>query len=190
MRTLIRIFSVRERRLWLGLLAALAAIYLSLGLAPALAGELRERGLIAPAFSLGALLAGATIVASGVRARPRGAELAVILGVAAAWLLLFTRLASLEERTHLIEYGVVGALLYEALAERAGRGRWAPRPALLAALATAGLGVIDEGIQGLLPNRVFDPRDIWFNTLAGVMAVAAGAGLAGLRRRRGRGGGG
>lgn len=185
-RCIVRLFAGRERRLWLCTLAALAAIYASLGFAPVLAGELRDRGLIAPAFGLGMLLVGTAIVAQGVRARPRGAEIAVIVGMAAVYLLMFTRIASLEERTHLIEYGVVGLLINEALSERAGQGRRVPAPPLLAAAVTAMLGVLDEGIQAFLPNRVFDPRDILFNALAGAMAVGASAALAWARRRLGR----
>ena len=86
------------------------------------------------------------------------------------------------ERSHLIEYGVVGILIFEALTERASQGRRVPLPPLLAVLATATLGVLDEGIQAILPNRVFDPVDILFNLLAGTMAVGASVALAWARR--------
>ena len=114
--------SKRERRLWLCALAVVVAIYATLGLAPALAGELRERGLAEGAFALGMLLVGAAIVANGLNARPRGIEIAVIVGIAAAYLLMCARMALPEERTHLIEYGVVSLLVYEALSERARTG--------------------------------------------------------------------
>ena len=55
--------------------------------------------------------------------------------------------------------------------------------AALAILVTALLGWFDEGIQALLPNRVYDVRDIGFNTLAGLLAVAASLVLARARRR-------
>jgi len=42
--------------------------------------------------------------------------------------------------------------------------------------------VLDEGIQALLPSRVFDPIDILFNALAGLMAVLASVALAWARR--------
>ena len=112
--------------------------------------------------------------------------LAVALGVAAAYLMVFTRVAILEERTHLIEFGVLGVFIHEALTERASQGRRVPIPPVLAVLATAALGVIDEGIQWLLPNRVFDPQDILFNLLAGTMAVSAVVSLAWARRRTSR----
>lgn len=165
--------SDRERRLWLWTLAVVVAIYSTLGLARTLAGVLRDQDLQAVFFVLGMLLVMATIVALGLRTRPGGAEIGVVLGVAAAYLMIFLRMAIPEERTHLIEYGVVAAFIHEALKERASHGRHVPVPALLAILATALVGGLDELIQAFLPSRVFDAQDIMFNVLAGVMAVGA-----------------
>ena len=86
------------------------------------------------------------------------------------------------ERSHLIEYGVVALLIYEALTERASQGRRVPVPALLAFLAAVVVGVVDEGIQWFVPVRVFDPLDILFNALAAFMAVAGSVALAWARR--------
>lgn len=72
-----------------------------------------------------------------------------------------------------MEYGVLAVFVYEALTERASQGRRVPVPALLAALATSLLGVLDECILAFLPSRVFEPIDILFNVLAAVMAVFA-----------------
>ena len=177
--------SRRERRLWLWVLAVMAAIYATLGLAQTLAETLRERGLLDISIGLFLLcmfLVGATILTQALKVRPGGAEVAVAIGVATAYLLVFTRMTVPTERSHLIEYGVVGVLIYEALTERKSQGRRVPLPPLLAVLATATLGVLDEGIQAILPNRVFDPVDILFNTLAGTMAGRE-------CRYRGRGGG-
>ena len=179
--------SARERRLWLWTLAVVMAIYSTLGLARTLAGALREHGLLGASFPLVSFLlaislVGATIVTHGLNARPGGVEVAVALGVTAAYLLVFLRMASLEERSHLIEYGVVGVFIYDALAERASQGRRVPALPLLAVLATAALGLLDECIQAFLPSRVFDPLDILFNLLAGAMAVGASVALAWARR--------
>lgn len=175
--------SDRERRLWLWTLAVVGAIYSTLGLAPTLAGVLREHGLLDASFALGMVLVGATIVAQGVKARPGGAEIAVALGVTAAYLLVFVRMETPpEERTHLIEYGVLGVFIHEALAERASQGRLVPVPPLLAVVATAALGPLDECIQAFLPSRVFDQLDILFNVLAGTMAVGASMALAEARK--------
>jgi VanZ family protein len=55
-------------------------------------------------------------------------------------------------------------------------------PPLLAVVATAALGLLDECIQAFLPSRVFDPLDILFNVLAGTMAVGASMALAWARK--------
>ena len=176
--------STRERRLWLWTLAVIVAIFSTLGPAAMLAGELRERGLIDGFFFFGFLLVFTTILTQGLQMRPRGAEISVALGVVAVYLLVFTRMAiPIEERTHLIEYGVVAVFIYEALTERASQGRHVPVPWLFVILTTALLGVLDESIQAFIPSREFDPRDILFNILAAVMAVAASAAMAWARRR-------
>ena len=106
-----------------------------------------------------------------------------MLGVAATYVLVFVRFTSTEERSHLIEYGVVAAFIHEALAERASQGRPVAFYPVLAVLATAIIGVVDEFIQRFIPNRVFDPQDIFFNTMAGAIAVAAIAALAWAQKR-------
>ena len=172
-----RLFSSpRERRLWLWTLAVVVAIYSTLGLAGTLAGALREYGLLdASTLGLFALfLLGATILTLGLKVRPGGAEIAVMFGVAFAYLLLALRSSYLpEERTHLMEYGVVGMFIHAALAERVSQGRRVPLAPVVAVVLTATLGAVDEGIQWFLPERVFDPVDMLFNLLAGATSVAA-----------------
>ena len=146
--------SRRERRLWLWTLAVVAAIYSTLGLAGILAAELREYGLLdASTLGLFAMfLLGATILTLGLRVRPSGIEIAVMFGVAFAYLLLILRSTYLpEERTHLMEYGVVGVFIHAALAERASQGRRVPLAPVVAVVLTATLGAVDEGIQWFLP---------------------------------------
>ena len=103
-------------------LVVVVTIYSTLGLTRTLAGALRDSGVLATLFLLGMILVAATVAAQALKTRPGGAEIAVALGVAAVYLLLFVRMA-IEERTHLIEYGVVAVFIYEALAERASHGR-------------------------------------------------------------------
>lgn len=177
--------SSREKRLWLWTLLVVATIYLTLGVAGAVAGILGESGLLAAApFVLGVVLVGAAVVTLRVRPRPGWAELGVWLGIAAAYLMVFVRMASPVERSHLIEYGLVAAFIHEALLERKRQGRRVPAPGLIAIVVAALLGWIDEGIQALLPNRVYDIQDVLFNTLAATMAVAARAALAWARQRK------
>lgn len=168
--------SVRERRLWVCTLIVVVAIYSTLGLTTMLAEILRNRELFDSMFAVGFFLIWAAILTQGLKVRPRRAEISVALGIVAVYLMLFARMG-IPERTHLFEYSVVALFIYEALTERASQGRRVPMPALLAILIASLIGVLDECIQAFLPNRVFDPIDIFFNVLAAVMAVAASVAL-------------
>jgi hypothetical protein len=96
--------SDRERRLWLWTLAVVVAIYSTLGLARTLAVALGDSDLVGVGlFLLGCLLVMASVVTQGLKTRPSGAEIGVALGVAAAYLLVFVRMAIPTERSHLIE---------------------------------------------------------------------------------------
>ena len=179
--------SDRERRLWLWALAAVVAIYSTLGLARTLAGILQDHGILGASFVFAMFLIAAAVIAQALT-RPTGViEIGVLLGVVAVYGMVFLRMAIPEERSHLIEYGIVALLIYEALSERASQGRHVPRTALLAIAVTTVIGVIDECIQAVLPSRVFDIRDILFNFLAGVMAITASAALGWARRRDSQG---
>jgi hypothetical protein len=176
--------SVRERRLWLWTLLVVIGIYATLNPARALAGALHDLGLISASVWLALFMTGAAVVSLGLKARPRGVEIGVALGIAAVYLLVFVRMAvPPEERTHLFEYSIVGALIYQALIERWSNGRRVPTPAVFAVMLTALVGWLDEGIQWLLPNRVYDPFDILVNFLAGLMAVVANVALGWARLR-------
>lgn len=176
--------SDRERRLWLWVVAAVLAIYASLGLAGTLAAELRARNLLTVSFIIGFVLVLVAIAWSGVKRRPGKREIWVGVGVAAAYVMVLVRMGmNPEERTHLFEYGLVAVLVHQALVERRRNGGRVRAPALLAVVVTALLGWIDEGIQALLPNRVYDLVDVARNALAGVMAIAATLALSRARRR-------
>lgn len=176
--------SARERRLWAWTLAVVVAIYSTLGLARTLNPVLGFLNLGVGLFLVCCLLVVATALAQGLRLRPGGLEIAVALGVVAAYLLVFVRMSIPTERSHLIEYGVVALFIHEALMERARHGGRVPAPTLLAVLAATLIGVVDECIQLVLPSRVFDPIDMLFNLLAAVMAVTASAALSWARRCR------
>ena len=164
--------STRERRLWLCALAVVAAIYATLGLAGTLAGVLREHSLLPASLLILMFLTVAAIVGSGRRRRPGRREVWVACGVTAVYGMAVLRMGgSLEERTHLFEYGIVAVLVHQALRERLHNGRRVPAPAVLALVATALLGWLDEGIQALLPNRVYDNFDVASNAIAALIAI-------------------
>jgi len=161
----------------------MVAIYSTLGPARTLAVVLRERNLLRATFAVLLLLIVAVIVRQWVKRRAGRREIGVAVGVAFVYLWTFLRMVSPEERTHLIEYGVVAALMHQAFLERVRHGRRVPMPAVLTVAAIALLGWLDEGIQSILPSRVYDIRDVGFNALAGFMVVAARLALAFARRK-------
>ena len=166
--------SDRERRLWLWALAVVVAIYSTLGLAGTLAAALRQRSLLNVSFAVAFGLVLAAIIGSALRRRPGRREMWVTVGVTAVYGMVVVRMGvGPEERTHLFEYGFLGVLVYQALRERVRKGGRVPIPAVLTVVVTALLGWLDEGIQALLPNRIYDIRDVGRNALAGLMAVVA-----------------
>ncbi len=170
--------SDRERRLWLWTLAAVVAIYATLGAAGGVVDALRERNLLRTSFGLVLGVVLAAFIWQWAKKRPGWSEIGVAVGVALVYATAFLRIENPAERTHLIEYGIVAALIHQALLERARNGRSVPMPAMIAVGATALLGTVDECIQAVLPDRIFDVRDIGFNALAGFMMIAARLALA------------
>ena len=167
--------SRRERRLWIALLIVLAGIYATLGQTPAIVAALGTDIIESAGTSLFfAMLALLVIIPIFFIDKRLGrVEIAVGIGILAVFLLAWLRLGSWEERTHLFEYALVAALVHEALLERRDKGRRVPAPTLLALLISLLLGLLDESIQYLLPNRVFDPVDVAFNSLAAGIIIGA-----------------
>jgi hypothetical protein len=175
--------SPRERRLWLWAAAVLVAIYSTVGVAGTLAESLRERNLLDLAFALAFLLVLAAIGGSALRRRAGRREIWVALGVIAVFGMIVVRMGiGPEERTHLFEYGFLAVLIHQALTERLRNGRRVPVPAILTVVLTALLGWVDEGLQAVVPDRVYDIWDVGVNALAGVMAVTASVALSWARR--------
>lgn len=174
--------SDKERGLWLWTVAVLVAIYSTLGLAPALADALRERNLLRITLAVALLLVAGPVAWRWVKGHRGWGEIGAVLGVVFAYWMAWVRAGSWEERTHLLEYGIVAALIHQALLERQRNGRPVQMPAATAVATTALLGLLDECIQAVLPNRVFDIRDVGFNALAGFLVVAARLAMAPQRR--------
>ena len=173
--------SSTEKRLWIWTGVVVAGIYATLGLARTLSDVLRNRGLLDDTFFAGFIVLLVAVVALAVYTRPTGRQVGVGLAAGAVYLMLFLRMGIPEERTHLIEYTVVAALIYAALRERNKAGGQVARPALIALAMAVAIGFFDEVIQFFLPNRVFDWIDVGFNTLAALLAIATSAALVKLQ---------
>ena len=180
---MVQFSSKRERHLWFWAIAVIVAIYATLGLARSLSRILGDVGLPEITFVVGMLLVLSAIIVYGLRVRPGRHEIFVALGVIAAYLLMFARMSTAAERTHVMEYGIVAILVHAALTERASNGFPVPAPAFLAVAITGSLGVLDESVQYFLPSRVFDLRDMLVNVLASAMAIVAVTALGWARRK-------
>jgi len=174
--------SERERRLWLLVAAAVALIYGTLAVAPTVAAFLRSRALLGGAFIAGVILIGLAILLLGAGTRPRPIQVGIVLGLVAVLMLAPIRIALPEERTHLIEYGVIALIVYEALTERIRNGRTVRARFLIALSITGAFGIGDELIQWVLPNRVFDPEDIVVNLAAAAIALTGRVAVGRIRR--------
>lgn len=163
--------SKRERNLWCLALLVFGVIFLNLWFGAQLVGLFQE-GVLAGLFALCFVIVLVAILSQGLKVKPGGIELGVGLGILAVFLLLAVRLAVVE-RSHLLEFGVLAFLIYEALCERLTNRKTSSFPGVWAFLIAALVGVTDELVQMLLPTRVFDPRDILFNVLAALGTVLA-----------------
>lgn len=175
--------------MWSLVLAVVVAIFATLGFGGGLAGALAARGLLEAASALlflaGMMLVGATVLIQGLVRKPSGINLVIAVGATAILLMLFLRTAVLAERSHLIEYAVLGTFVYAALAERDAGGRRVRFAWVWALALTTLVGTLDEAVQLLVPGRHFDPVDILFNFLAATFAITGRAGIGWTHRRIG-----
>ncbi|HNR13586.1 MAG TPA: VanZ family protein [Thermodesulfobacteriota bacterium] len=69
------------------------------------------------------------------------------------------------EHFHLLEYGLLSYILYQPLSANSSCERILVRVILLLMI----VGVADEIIQWILPYRCFDMRDIFLNSVSGIL---------------------
>jgi hypothetical protein len=168
-----------EGRSWALLAGWTLVIYLTAPLARSVQ-RLVSGSLGRGAFTLLVLAAIATALflaarslreASAAERLSRGAWLAAVAAVAAAWTLRLYGYAP-EEAVHFLEYGVLGGLAFRALAHRVRDWGIYPAAGLVGSLAGTG----DEVLQWLTPGRHFAFGDIGLNAGAGALMQVALAG--------------
>lgn len=178
----------RERRLWLLAAVLVAFIYGSAYFVQFLFDALRARGVLEATIWSAFGLAAAIGLGAVSRARPGGWEIALLAAAAGVYLFWLRQLHIIQERIHLIQYGALGGLVYAALRERwaapvRGWQRW---PAACAILIAGAAGWGDELVQGILPNRHYDLRDVATNAEAAALFVLVVAARHRLRAERAR----
>jgi hypothetical protein len=85
---------------------------------------------------------------------------------------LLLGLAIPEERVHFLQYGSMALLARSALARGTEGDARAARHLLLGIAITSTLGLLEECLQGLVPRRVFDWRDVAMNAGAAFTALS------------------
>ncbi len=124
------------------------------------------------------LLVGVTLGIVAVRHGSSWRELWLLPAAALPYGWLWVELEVIQERVHLVQYGVLAALLLLALEARRRRlGRGHPYRHAFWLNALAGWG--DEGVQAILPNRTYDLRDVVLNAVSGGLLLT----MIWLRRR-------
>lgn len=154
-------------------LAATAAIYGTLPWAPAVWFAVRR----ATGGSSDALAAAtlAAMAALGVVALWRHGRLSLgttsgLLAVASLYAVALVSIPlTPAEKLHFVSYGALAWLVYRALI--LDLATWPARAAAVGIVAALGLG--DELIQHVLPNRHFEWKDVALNALSGTLAVMA-----------------
>jgi hypothetical protein len=167
--------SRRERWLWTVVALLLLLIYGSSYLVRILLDMLMERGWLAGTVSGVFAAVGTILVVLAARGRPGPREILLLAGGALAYGVILSRMSLPQERIHFVEYGLLGGVFFAALKERWSGRSWRlfswRSPELWAVLLTAAAGWLDEGIQAVVPGRVYDLRDVVFNASAGVLLV-------------------
>jgi hypothetical protein len=180
-----------ERRLWSAAGSLVLAIYASAYFVQLLLDALRTRGVLGGVIGSVFVVVAAAAAAFLVRGRPGRWEVALLAAAAGCYLLLLRHLTIIQERIHLLQYGALGGLFYAALLER-WRGApvtaaapplpwWQRWPGVWAVVLAALAGWGDEIVQAILPNRVYDLRDVLTNAEAAALLVLV---LAWRRRLR------
>jgi hypothetical protein len=170
--------SARERRLWLAVVAAVALLLAALYPLQFVLDALRARNLLRLTIAgLFLVCAVAVLLALARRRAPLRTFLVVALaGAIYAGIALAMEVP--QERLHLVEYGALALLARAAIAASAAVRAWRERVTNVdvwsLGLVTL-IGWLDEAVQGALPNRQYDLRDVAFNALAAALALAAAA---------------
>ena len=165
--------SSREKRYWLYALIVLIAILSTLAIGRPLQEMLRDQNVQVVFFLTGMVLTGATIIVHGLKVQPSKTELVIWIGFIAVFIMFVFRLGA-PERSHIMEYSVLAIFIHKALIERLSYKSQVLMPALLAFVITVTIGVLDEGVQYYLTNRVYDVLGILFNSFAALLAISGG----------------
>ncbi|TDG11596.1 VanZ family protein [Seongchinamella unica] len=159
-----------QSRTWAVIWAYILLTYLTLPVMRDLLNYLRDmlgRQQLGMAFNSALAIVGLAILFLTLARRDWKTVLSV--GTALTLIgLIAVQLKIPEERFHFLQYGLLGVLVFSTARE------YSLRTTVLLVLFVVAVGIGDETIQWLLPNRVGDLRDVAMNSAAGVLGAWIG----------------
>lgn len=167
-------FDRKDYLIWSVIVVYTGIIYSTLSVVSSTRKSLTERfgpDIFNTVFWVFGLIAAACLVY--LLKRRRGRQLAQsVSALIAVSLVYWYYLSSMRypiERIHFLEYGLLGALLYTGLNRRCSRQVSFPVSLLLCYM----IGLGDEAIQWILPNRVGEIGDSVINLFSGLLGILA-----------------
>ena len=171
---------------WSTLVLYVALILATLPLMPVLWVPIRD-GIGSPAtFTLSTIIAmgGVWVLVKVLAIRENRTPVRGLVagGCALIFGFFLWKLENPVEKVHFLEYGFVSYLAFLCIRSTwENLGIWMLRASTLG--LTAVVGLVDEGIQYLLPNRFGELRDVGFNLLAGLLGLVVTELLMDIRYR-------
>lgn len=156
---------------WWVSLAYLLLLFAFAHFARAVVDFLRDREVLLPATLTAFSLAAVAVLVTVLRRRPGRREVAVLLGGVLVYGAVMLWMKQTEERIHLLQFGLLAWLVLGAVDRSWPEWSLGRRALVAIALGAAG-GWADEIVQHFLPSRYYDLRDVGFNAIASVLAVA------------------
>lgn len=162
-----------ERRDWLLVIVGTAIIYATLPIARRLANAIEGAGYkwvlyIGPIVIVALAFLAALVYVFKQLYSHRLLRIFCMIIVASLYALFLKYLGKIPiERIHLLEYGILAIFAKRAFDNRTSGFL----PYLFSAALVAVTGFGDELIQGVLPDRYFDWRDVMTNALSGVLGL-------------------
>jgi VanZ family protein len=157
---------------WSGVLLYLVFIYATLGYAPVLWDALNEitggSGL-AIVYAAGISVVVAILLYTVFFKKEKSPAKYLLLLISFYIFFILNKLATFPaEKIHLLEYGMLSVLLYNAL--KVDMDRYDVRLYIWGSAICLLAGLIDEIIQLVLPDRFFDWKDVFINAASGITA--------------------
>lgn len=159
------------KKRWLIAFGYVGFIYATLGVVRAPISFLRAHGVLR--LSLGLMYVVCFFLLFGTLFKQRPAPLwryFVLCLIGGLYFLVGKWVRTPEEQIHFFQYGLVGVFYARAL-----QLHWDSRvKVVVAALILATIaGTIDEILQGFLPSRHYDTRDIFLNAISAFLGLIA-----------------